>query len=537
MNNEELIAEYLVGGDVGDELLKRCRKDPELLAELSELVAVDRLLKIPSSQDDEAYFVDEVSHLLQKEEANVKSQDDDEAFAFGVIESIQPKQGQGSNSMWAWGGIAAAALVAIGLWLGMAGQVVDSSNTIAKAGESWGKVTDSVAAKWTDSGERLLAGLAAGRYILESGCASVELNNGVRITLEGPVSFELKDDNLLKLEYGNLVANVPENAIGFSVVTPCAEVVDLGTEFGVAVERDGRSEVHVLSGKVKARQAGSTDFVMMRKNDARVFSVEKQVEIIASQPEKFLRVLPGRSPDKPHFLHWPCDPQGAALECKGTGIGGKLYPGKLLGWKDGEKPAFVNGQFGEALKFNGTSGYVTTEFSGIGGSAPRTVAFWTKVPKEFDLSNGYGMLSWGHFKAGAAWQISVNPNRAEGKVGRIRVGTVSAPVVGSTDLRDNRWHHITVVMYGGQEADVATHILLYVDGQLEQTTRKAVRRVNTGLDEEHSQTVVFGKNMGFDSMRKNHSKFFKGWLDDIYIFDAALSQQQVQGVMKDGYSE
>ena len=142
MNNEELIAEYWAGGDVGDELLKRCRKDPELLAELSELVAVDRLLKIPSSQDDEAYFVDEVSHLLQKEEANVKSQDDDEAFAFGVIESIQPKQGQGSNSMWAWGGIAAAALVAIGLWLGIGGQVVDSSNTISNLGKFWGKVTD-----------------------------------------------------------------------------------------------------------------------------------------------------------------------------------------------------------------------------------------------------------------------------------------------------------------------------------------------------------------------------------------------------------
>ena len=48
-----------------------------------------------------------------------------------------------------------------------------------------------------------------------------------------------------------LQRRVPPSARGFVVCTPDATVVDLGTEFGIAVERNGLSDVEVFTGRVE----------------------------------------------------------------------------------------------------------------------------------------------------------------------------------------------------------------------------------------------------------------------------------------------
>ena len=46
MNKEEekLVAAYMAGEEVGEELLQHCRANPQLLKETAEHVAIDRLL-------------------------------------------------------------------------------------------------------------------------------------------------------------------------------------------------------------------------------------------------------------------------------------------------------------------------------------------------------------------------------------------------------------------------------------------------------------------------------------------------------------
>jgi hypothetical protein len=106
-------------------------------------------------------------------------------------------------------------------------------------------------------------------------------------------------------------------------------------------------------------------------------------------------------------------------------------------------------------------------------------------------------------------------------------------VIGSTDLRDNRWHHIAIVMYGGDHADTSTHILIYVDGKLEKTSRKSIIDIATTLDHTASQPLRFGRNLGFPRDEKPIAdKFFTGWLDEIYVFDTALDQRQIGELMK-----
>ncbi len=96
------------------------------------------------------------------------------------------------------------------------------------------------------------------RYLLDSGQAQLQLTSGVCVAIEGPAVWRLASDEMLQLDSGRLAARVSLRAIGFAVVTPTAEVVDLGTEFGVAVEEDGNTEVHVLRGAVEVKKSGAT---------------------------------------------------------------------------------------------------------------------------------------------------------------------------------------------------------------------------------------------------------------------------------------
>jgi len=55
------------------------------------------------------------------------------------------------------------------------------------------------------------------------------------------------------VEEGKLTAFVPPSAKGFTVMTPVAEVVDYGTEFGVTVDKSGETETSVFKGEVDFR--------------------------------------------------------------------------------------------------------------------------------------------------------------------------------------------------------------------------------------------------------------------------------------------
>ncbi|MGJ8657078.1 MAG: LamG-like jellyroll fold domain-containing protein [Akkermansiaceae bacterium] len=517
--HQTLIAAYLAGDPVSDDLLVACRENPEVLKALAELEAVDRLLYLEAGEDDEEVFADEVRQRLETSE--------DESFSQAVRKRLERKKSK--RVLW-FVPLAAAACLALS-YLGFQSLNTESYIHVEQA---LGKVTDTRDAEWLDavriSGDELKKGIISLRH----GYSEITLENGVILVLEAPVEIEIESMALIRLVKGRLVAKVPENAIGFTVMTPSSEIVDLGTEFGMSVDDKGASEVHVLEGEVKARPLYSKDFTHLLQNEAMAFKEKNLASRMKSQPETYLRSLPGRSSDNPEYLHWSCDEGSDELTCDGAGIAGQFFPGILKSLEGGTLPEYANGQFGEALYFNGESSYVETEFSGIGGTAPRTVAFWAKVPKDFNTRNGYGMLGWGLIsEKGSAWQISPNPTKKEGPLGRLRMGTYGAPVIGTTDLRDNRWHHIAVVMYGGKTANSSTHILLYVDGRLETTSVKAIAAIDTKLAHPKSRSLMMGRNLSFaEDDQKIKDRFFKGWLDEIFVFDTALELEQIQCLME-----
>ncbi len=86
---------------------------------------------------------------------------------------------------------------------------------------------------------------------LESGHAWIRFDSGAEVIMHDNTILAVETAGSGKLRLGTLTFRVPEEAIGFSISTPVSEVIDLGTEFQVAVGKDGNTEVQVLDGSVR----------------------------------------------------------------------------------------------------------------------------------------------------------------------------------------------------------------------------------------------------------------------------------------------
>jgi hypothetical protein len=380
------------------------------------------------------------------------------------------------------------------------------------------------------------AAVARGRLHLAQGLVELGFARGARMIVEGPAEFEVRGAEHAVLHQGRAVTRMPKGTKGFVLDSPRGRLIDQGTEFGVSVTRSGDTEVHVLEGKVEAVPENSQRPLQLTENQAARLTSD-HVEQFAADAIGFITDLPPIPGRAIGYLHWSFDEgRGEVSHNRGHGLGlpaaralHRSFPANAPG------PQWISGQFGSGIAFDGRGNYVECEFPGIAGGEPRTVAFWVKVPRDSSIQEGYGIVNWGTYDApGLAWQISVNPNAAEGPLGRLRLGVHEGWVIGTTDLRDDRWHHCAVVLYGGHRPDSATHILLYLDGELEPAARKAVREIRTRIDGDKAHNMWLGRNLAFrDPDRPNSlGRYFRGAVDEVFIFDTALNQEQIRSLMK-----
>ncbi|QDT69292.1 FecR protein [Planctomycetes bacterium MalM25] len=169
----------------------------------------------------------------------------------------------------------AAALAAVSLaiaasvaWLlfppGKAGEQ-DPDTVAQKADEKDSGVTAQTGATWyvaqiigmtsevrwgagVDSQEFLLRFRIGDKLVLEEGLVELEYYTGARVVLNGPCEYVVTGDSSGRLASGSLSGNVTQG--DFILTTPSAEVIDLGTAFGVTLDPSGNTEVFVVDGKV-----------------------------------------------------------------------------------------------------------------------------------------------------------------------------------------------------------------------------------------------------------------------------------------------
>ena len=112
-------------------------------------------------------------------------------------------------------------------------------------------LTDSINAEWVNIKEIPSNGdvLRKGEMTLIRGLAEVTFDDGAVVVVEAPAVIKLVSPKSMFVSSGKVSAFVSEYATGFTVNTPSASIVDLGTEFGVSVKYDGSCDLHMFRGK------------------------------------------------------------------------------------------------------------------------------------------------------------------------------------------------------------------------------------------------------------------------------------------------
>ncbi len=116
-----------------------------------------------------------------------------------------------------------------------------------------GVLTDSINAKWISEDGIPVKGAVVrqGEVTLAGGLAEITFDYGAVVVVEAPAVIRFEGPQSMYLAGGKISAFVPEYASGFTVNTPNARIVDLGTEFGVVVEGDNSSSLHMFNGQAR----------------------------------------------------------------------------------------------------------------------------------------------------------------------------------------------------------------------------------------------------------------------------------------------
>ena len=220
---------------------------------------LNRILKSDADRlDDYIRFVDMHASLYQ-EPLLAPTEASETMVDFETVEQAYEKQKRANNFWKALSSVTTAAALfafAFSLW-----KSLPAETGVGFASDRYIGIVTSLKPKGPISEDLHVGrGVQTGLFRLESGKAQIRLDNGVELSMRGPVEFDVFGQDHLSLISGRLTANVPPQAIGFRIDTPDMEVVDLGTEFALKVDSTGESRLHVLEGEVEARLKEGMDF-------------------------------------------------------------------------------------------------------------------------------------------------------------------------------------------------------------------------------------------------------------------------------------
>jgi len=164
----------------------------------------------------------------------------------------------------------------------------------------------------------------------------------------------------------------------------------------------------------------------------------------------------------------------------------------------------VPGRIGKALKFDGKNAIEITGYKGVTGTRPRTLAAWIKT-----RAAGGEIVSWGLDDFGKMWIFGFIRSR-------IGVTPDGGYLYMKDAVHDGAWHHVAVVVQEAKLPNLHDDVKLYKDGapaKIHDIGLLDLWPIDTGsrLD------VRIGRR-------------FKGLIDDIRIYDRALSEDEIKAL-------
>lgn len=404
-------------------------------------------------------------------------------------------------------------------------------NTRDSVASTAARVTGLVNCDWPEGVAPLKFGdpLAPGQRLnLEKGLMQLTFGTGAKVVIEGPTDFTVMTPSQATLERGKVAAAVPRFARGYTILTPTAEIVDLGTEFGVDVDTAGRSEVHVFEGDVVARSrtggASQPKLIQAQQDEAVDFrGLNEGARRIPADQSKFVRrLIAGVAADKlpplpvtDQLVLWlaadlilESNEHAPVSTWSDTLIGDNRFSDDAWQFDERLCPTWVRDQHGRpAVRFDGWSNYLATSPMATGNKLTTFVVF-APSPVSFASDFHGGMLV--RFGSDVpSLEFSLMPDRApkarvwsrgddgtKSYVGELR-GTVVEPQVISAaaycyDTEKNR----AELLVNGNSAGVTS-----APRRLEQHARKYIGA--------HAEPWW--------------QAYFSGNIYEIIVYDAALS--------------
>lgn len=355
------------------------------------------------------------------------------------------------------------------------------------------------------------AGLPVGEYRLQHGLLNLQFDSGVMVYLEAPARFEAASGKRLVLHAGRLSVTVPPEGVGFTVMTPEADIIDFGTEFSVEA-RSGASEVHVFEGLVRVQpktRVGlpASDPVDLRTSQAitiddavgKPFEIELATDgFIRSFDEpqkKFCRAVKDLKPvayyRMPISKGFPCETPD--------------YSGKLLGEPNRvpRAPGFLGGALLVGGRSAGRGAVVTRPPVLDGGRLSITAHVYHE-----NLTDGSTVATNLDQRKGN-FALSVDERARPRATVRVRDGEL-VTCGGDDPLPRRKWCHLLMTADG-------EHLRLFVDGK--QVGIQKCPAIAAG----NSEPIWFGTD-------RSDRALWNGRIDELAFFNRSLRPDEVQGL-------
>jgi hypothetical protein len=192
------------------------------------------------------------------------------------------------NASWWWraGTTAAAALllILVGTWLSSARDALGAApavSLIASSNAQWADPEIELALRAGD--------LPGGLLRLEAGSAEFRFAHGATAVLLGPAEVRFTGANDLYVEHGQVLCRCPTPESRITLTTPTTRVVDLGTEFAVAVAPDtSATQVAVISGAV---EVGTVTTTVLRTGQSAEIRRDRVLALTPLPDTTFTRLL------------------------------------------------------------------------------------------------------------------------------------------------------------------------------------------------------------------------------------------------------
>ena len=170
----------------------------------------------------------------------------------------------------------------------------------------------------------------------------------------------------------------------------------------------------------------------------------------------------------------------------------------------------VPGKTGQAMNFNGSTSYIDITLGQT--YVNRTVSFWFRTPR-VDINNqvvfGDGS-SWQGFALKSNGGLNYHDSTGGGP------GTMQA---GAGVLKANTWYNVVLT----EDANAGGQFFI-------NTTNSGFTSPTSSVSTTQASTITFGA-------RTDHTQFFVGKIDDVRIYNRALSATEIQALYKYGQNK